>query len=607
MQKKQLIFTILFDVLFALGVIFTTLISIFILDILNGPFILLILDIVFLTALVIARVVLYKKKIYFRIIPFGVYLISFVLLTIFAHPITTKISIADYKDPTPTEVINIRDGSIRGLYNKDKSVKMYAGIPYAKPPLNELRFKAPVNPDKWEGVKDCYYFGPKSMQSVSSPVMDSVLDMYSEKGWHPSFDTKYVQEVSEDSLYLNVWAPSNAENLPVFVFIHGGSLSTGSSAYEDYNGETFAKNGVVMVTITYRLNVFGYFAHESLLQNDGTTGNYGLLDQIKALEWVKENISYFGGDPSNVTVGGESAGSSSVSALCISPLASGLFKRAIGESSSIVMNKPPHTFRSLEDAFKEGNKTLEEFKCKTVDDLRKIPADKLLKTVGHNQEMTNDGYCFRSDMSPKEIYQNKLNNEEALLNGYNVKEADAFYMPEFLLSPTNKKNIEERIASKTNKEVSKQIMEIYKDEINKNAFNAANEIMSVMWFIAPHHVWSNTALEADIPVYRYQFTKENGYYTTYHSGEMIYAYGNIARKNKPYAYNEADYNLSEKMVKYWTNFIKCGNPNGEDLPLWEEYNPNNSKPIMELGNNVSMFEDKYLKLYEVIKGYYEEI
>lgn len=582
----------------------------FILDILNGPVLLVVINNLLLVGALVATFILIRKKVYFKIIPFITYFISFAILLPLAKPIETDISIADYKNPTPTEVLTIRDGNIRGLYNKDKSVKMYAGIPYAKAPVGELRFKEPVNPDKWDDTRECFTFGPKSMQVVSSQLQDSILDIYAEKGWHPNFDTTYIQKVSEDSLYLNVWAPNTTKkDLPVLVFIHGGSLSTGSSAYVDYNGETFAKNGVVMVTITYRLNVFGYFAHEDLL-NEGehkTTGNYGLLDQIQALKWVNENIGYFGGDVNNITIAGESAGSSSVSALCLSPLAKGLFSKAIGESSSIVKSVPPHTFRSYESALETGHKIMEEFNCKTIDDLRKIPAETLLNTKYTNSAMCNDGYVFYEDLTPEEAYANKLNNETSLLNGYNVKEADAFYMPEYLLSPTNKENIEERLAQKLGDKVTaKKICEAYKDEIEKDAFSFANEAMSIFWFIAPHHYWSNTALDAGVNVYRYQFTKENGYYGTYHSGEMVYAYGNLARKNKSFAYNQKDYDLSDIMVKYWTNFAKYSDPNGTDnsLPKWNPYSPNDSKPIMELGENISMFEDKYLKFYQILDEYY---
>ena len=161
------------------------------------------------------------------------------------------------------------------------------------------------------------------------------------------------QDMSEDCLYLNIWRPHTEEtNLPILFYIHGGSLTSGTTGFDDYNGEEMARHGVIFINVAYRLGVFGFFANEELKNESSnhTTGNYGLLDQIKALQWVNDNAEYFHGDKSNITIAGESAGSSCVSALCTSPLAKGLFKRAIGESSSLAIKNPPHTYRNLDDA-----------------------------------------------------------------------------------------------------------------------------------------------------------------------------------------------------------------------------------------------------------------
>ena len=214
--------------------------------------------------------------------------------------------------------------------------------------------------------------------------------------------------------------------------------------------------------------------------------------------------------------------------------------------------------------------------------------------------MMLDGYALPKD--PYQVYAEGNNNEEALLSGYNVKEADAFVIPNFLLSPTNKKNIKERIANYTDQQCADAICELYKDEIEKDAFNVINEVFSIYWFIMPHHVWSNMAAQSAKThrVYRYQFTKENGYHTTYHSGEMIYAYGNLGLSPRQFAYDESDYALQDIMLNYWLNFAKTGDPNGEGLPTWEEYK-NNTDPVMELGENVGKIPDKYLKAYEIFE------
>ena len=350
-----------------------------------------------------------------------------------------------------------------------------------------------------------------------------------------------------------------------------------------------------MVTVAYRLGVFGYLAHDELLAEGGTTGNYGLLDQIKALRWVKENIAAFGGDPESITIAGESAGSSSVSAICVSPLAAGLFRYAIGESSSLVVEHgAPHTWRSLDEAKKVGAKVLKEFNCSSIAELRKVPAERLVKTATSNSGMCVDGYAFVED--PYETYVNHRNNEIALLNGHNVLEADAFVVPNYLFSPTNKNNIKERLVASFDEETANQIMTAYADKIEQDAFSAFNEIFSVYWFIYPHFSWSNAAYNAGSTVYRYQFTKENGYYGTYHGGEIVYAYGNLSRSTRQFAYNDSDRALSEKMVAYWTSFVKTGNPGAD----WSAYDPSNPIAVKELGVNLDMREDRYTKLYPIL-------
>ena len=354
-----------------------------------------------------------------------------------------------------------------------------------------------------------------------------------------------------------------------------------------------------MINIQYRLGVFGYFAHPDLAKEspNGTTGNYGLLDQIKALEWVNKNASYFGGDKNNITIAGESAGSSSVSALCSSPLAKGLFKRAIGESSSIVVKTPPHTYRKMEDALKTGQKIMDEMRCSSIEEMRKLSPEKLLTTKYSNSSMTLDGYALAK--APYDVYLAHENNESELLNGFNVLEADAFVVPNYLLSPTNKDNIHERLVESFDEEYATKIEELYKDKIEKDAFSAFNEIFSVYWFMHPHYSWRNAAIDAGVKVYSYQFTKENGFYGTYHSGELIYAYGNVKKSPYPYRYNQSDIDLSERMLNYWVNFVKVGDPNYEESMQWTPYFKSEGK-IMELGSNVGLIKDPYLDLYPII-------
>ena len=562
MSKKRIILEILFFIFLILifGLI------IFYLDLANGPLFLFILELIFIVSYLALRIIYLKAKFKKRLFLFLGFSLLTLIIIIFAKPSESFKNAVNYDNPDKTEILSIQNGKIQGVYNEAKDVEVYAGIPYAKPPVGDLRWKEPEDLDNWDGVLDCSQFKARSYQPINSEVTSSLVNMYAEGTWHPNYISNDIEPVSEDSLYLNIWKPNtNKTNLPILVYIHGGSLTTGSASFDDYNGEEMAKTGVIMVTISYRLGIFGYFAHQELINEskNKTTGNYGLLDQIKAIKWVHDNASYFGGDENNITVAGESAGSSSVSAICTSKLAKGLFNKAIGESSSLVVKKPPHTFRELSEALDTGNKIMNEFKAKNINELRNVPASKLVNTKYSNDRMTLDGYALSK--YPYDVYLDNENNEEILLNGYNVKEADAFVIPMYLFSPTNKKNIKDRLESVFDSNTTNKILNLYKKEIEEDAFSAFNEIISVWWFIYPHHSWSRAALNSNTKVYRYQFTKENGYYGTYHSGEMIYAYGNVYKSPYDYRYDESDILLSNKMLNYWSNFVKVGNPNSKNL------------------------------------------
>ena len=604
MNKKKR--HIAFWIAFPIGVLLLSAILIFYLDLANGSEVLLYLMVMNIVGLITASVVLINKKIGFRFIPWGVFVIVTSTLLSVAKPSIQAKSAAYYENPVKIETtLKLDAGELQGIYSKDKKVKIYAGIPYAEAPVGDLRWKEPQPVKPWKGVRDCTYFAPRAMQDDGSPVFNTLIDMYSEGGWHPDYKEHPLQDMSEDCLYLNVWAPIDATNAPVLVYIHGGSLESGSSGDDTTNGEALAKQGIVTVTIAYRLGVFGYLALPELAEEspNHTTGNYGLLDQIAAVKWVYDNIAKFGGDNTRITVAGESAGSSSVSAVCTTPLLRGknIVHQAIGESSSIVGKYPPHTFRSLKAAYKAGEKLKDEQGVKTLKELRAIKAEDLVKTATKHTSMTLDGYAL--DMMPYDVYKAGLNNEGALLNGYNVKEADAFIIPTYLLSPTNKDNILSRLEEFfDDKDFAKKVYDLYKDKIEADAFTAFNEIGSAYWFMYPHYQWSHLAAENGEDVYRYQFTKENGYHGSYHSGEIIYAYGNIARSGHGFAYNEKDYELEKTMTAYWANFVKTGNPNGESNPTWDLYEKGVEK-VMELGESVKMIDEKYVGLYDLFDTY----
>ena len=552
----------------------------------------------------IGMVFLIKKKWYIKVALILIMIIFVLIMFVSAAPLTQKLKAVSGDNLEKTAVVNVEGGQIQGVKTQDGTVEVYAGIPYAKAPIGDLRWKEPQDVEPWEGVKECLYFENRAMQASTNFMMNTLQDMYLEGGWHIDLKSTPDLPMSEDCLYLNVYKPTNATaNTPVLIYYHGGSLMSGTTAATDIYGVECAKQGVVFVTVAYRLGVFGYLALDELKAEspNNTTGNYGLLDQVKALKWVHDNISQFNGDVNNVTIAGESAGSSSVSALCSTPLAKGYFKKAIGESSSVVLQVPPHTFRTYEAAVKMGNDIKAEFNCTTLEELRALPAEELIKTKYSNSAMTIDGYALPK--SPYEIYRDGEQNEEILLNGVNAHEADPFVFLEYLFgTQPNLDNYKERLNSIFGEDTD-ALLALYPEiTTNKEANRVFNEIISAYWFVYPHQSWSTQAYTNSEKVYRYIFTKENGYMGTWHSGEIIYAYGNVKNERKSYRYDDSDLNLSNIMNSYFINFVKTGNPNGEGLPTWEEWNPSANK-ILELGENVSMVDDPYVFLYEFMKNF----
>ncbi|MBQ6465646.1 MAG: carboxylesterase family protein [Oscillospiraceae bacterium] len=521
------------------------------------------------------------------------------LLILFA--LTLKLGEAPYraipavsaKDPAVTEIVQVSQGKLTGVYNEDGSVEVYAGIPYAKPPVGELRWREPQEPESWEGVRACDTFAPMSMQQRNPAIVDSLTTIVAFHNFRYDPFKSFREPVSEDSLYLNIWKPAGeVKDAPVLFFIHGGSLQTGQPSYGEYNGESLAKQGVIVVNFGYRLNIFGYFASEELAAEspNGTTGNYGLLDQIAALRWVHENIAAFGGDADNITIAGESAGASSVGALCVSPLAKGLFRRAVAESSGITPVKPYHTFRAYDDALELGRKVLAEQGAANVQALRAIPAEKLLSSADPYNAMTVDGYAITEQ--PYLTYERGENNEEALLNGFNSHEADLFNF--FLKVSTG--NYDETLraifAGHTD-----EVEALYPAATDAEAKANVNTILSAAWFAYSHYDWSRCMTAQGKPVYEYCFTRANGGLSNNHGGEMPYVFGNLG--TQPYNYAPEDWTLSERMQRYWVNFARTGDPNGEGLPYWPTYAESPGRPL-KLDAKIEPVEDPYLKLYEII-------
>lgn len=541
------------------------------------------------------------------ILRFGSVLPFLILLTgilFLSQPPYRKIPAADYPNPQITDVVQIPQGELTGVVTQDGDVEIYAGIPFAKPPIGDLRFREPQNPEPWEGILACDTFAPKAMQAEGNVLFDSLVDLTFYHYFQINLHDNYREPMSEDCLYLNVWKPAgDISGLPVLVYIHGGSLVSGSSSYMEYRGQSLAQQGIVVVTVAYRLNIFGYLASEDLAAEspNGTTGNYGLLDQVKALQWVHDNIAAFGGDPDKVTIAGESAGASSVNALCVSPLTEGLFRYAIAESSGITAKVPYHTFRSFEEATEMGESIKEEFGVSDTADLRAVPAEKLLHTRYSNDSMTVDGYAIAEQ--PFLTYERGANHEQALLSGFNSHEADVFLLGR-KVDADNYIPVLSEVFGDYASEVAQQVPPRAQDPDYKifvdaggNAKGALNEAVSAAWFTYSHYNWSRLLAAQNKPVWEYTFTKWNPSLSSYHAGELPYVYGNLYRHD--WAYTKEDEELSALMQKYWVNFVKTGDPNAAELPEWKPF-AEDPEQVMELGTHVGMIRDPHMALYEII-------
>ena len=495
-----------------------------------------------------------------------------------------------------TDAVHVAQGDLTGVLTGDGQVEVYAGIPYAQPPVGPLRWKEPQPAGPWEGILKADHFAPMSMQTQNLPIYDSLVRIIGYHDYKISLSDNTREAASEDSLYLNIWKPAGkAEKLPVLVYVHGGSLQTGQPWYEAYSGEGLARKGVIVVNMGYRLGIFGFFADSELAAEsaNGTTGNYGLLDQICALEWVRDNISAFGGDPENVTLAGESAGSACVTALCTSPLAKGLFRRVIAESSTVTARRPAHSFRSMVDALKAGEETKARLGVKNVEDLRALPADRIVGELSAHHHLTVDGYALAE--TPWESYEKGAFNEEARLHGFNGHESEPF----ILFGQANRKNYEEKIRGLFSGEGAEQVLALYPAPTDPEAKRNWADIYSAFFFTYGHAVWERQA--SGIPSYEYFFTRKNGSLGDWHSGEEVYFYGNIPADSG--LYNEADRELSETMQRYFVNFIRTGNPNGEGLPEWPA-NTGAENRLLVLDGEIRMEKDPFSPLYPILDNEY---
>lgn len=466
-------------------------------------------------------------------------------------------------------VISTDQGEVKGVFNSETGIYSYKGIPFAKAPAGDLRWKAPQSVDEWEATFEATEFGAICMQGEPIP-----FSMWTQEFIAPAGN------MSEDCLNLNIWTKEGVvnSNRPIIVFIHGGGFSSGSGSVPIYNGENMAAKDVVFVTINYRVGILGFLAHPELTEEspNNVSGNYGLMDQIAALEWVQNNISNFGGDPNNVTIAGQSAGSFSVNYLVASPLASGLFQRAIAESGAALLPAARLTMdNTLSSAEERGLDADSSLGVSGVSELRELPADSILKAQGQFGAPVIDGYVI-----PDQIYtlfEEGNYNDVPLLTGWNEDEGFSFGPP-----PTAKQfrqNIQNQFG-----ENADEVLELFPAETDSAARRSQKDLSMLNTFGLQNWKWVQMQNETgNSPVYLYHFTRDVPYtdeqqdFGAFHTGEVPYAYNTLHTSDRPW--EVVDRVLAETMSSYWVNFAEDGDPNGEGLPQWPVAKPDDYQTI----------------------------
>jgi para-nitrobenzyl esterase len=459
-------------------------------------------------------------------------------------------------------------------------VRSFKGIPFAAPPIGELRWKPPQPVAPWQGVRQCDTFGPECPQAP-----------------YPAGSMYYSppQKQSEDCLYLNIWtAAKTNEKLPVMVWIHGGALTRGSGANRTYNGAALARKGVVLVTINYRLGPLGYLAHPELSAESpqGSSGNYGVLDQIAALKWVQKNIAGFGGDAKNVTIFGESAGSWSVNALVATPLAKGLFHRAIGQSGGSFgpMSYLKEDRGRLTAAEKVGAAFAKAAGADTLKALRSLPAEKIIDFFNNDTEGKKfrtspnvDGWVLPDEI--RNIFAQGKQNDVPVIVGSNANEMSTLTVPATV--PKTLVEYRKRIEPLYG-EATRDFDALYAVKSDEDVAAAYLGSLRDVTFTLPMRTWARMTATGRSKAYLYFFSHvppnaNSKYLGAYHAAEIAYVFNNLNPQNT--MLGELDRKLAEKMSTYWVNFAKTGDPNGKGLPKWTPYNEKD-ETYMDFGDVV---------------------
>lgn len=503
-----------------------------------------------------------------------------------------------HDDNTPVQT-KIENGTIEGFHDAGKDLHIYLGLPFAQPPVGRLRWQAPQPVEDWDGVLETKTFGPR-------PVQPDVFD-----------DMNFRSpRMSEDCLYLNVWTPvrPRSQTLPVLVYFYGGGFVAGDGSEPRYDGASMASQGMVAVTVNYRLNVFGFLAHPELTAEAPyeASGNYGLLDQNAALQWVRRNIAAFGGDPQKITIAGESAGSVSVSAQMGSPLSRDLIAGAIGESGAAI--NPTLFPIPLAHAEKEGLSFAQEAGRPALTDLRALSAEELLglysKSGRFGFPMALDGYFFPKTLV--EIFSAGEQAQVPLLLGWNSAETQGTDFMQDL--PYTQENYVKRVKEDYASDYE-EVLRLYPFGSERQIEASATALASD-WFIA-YSTWKWFDLHrkhSAQPVYRYLYSKirpplvdqsrGSGQATVekeddverpkplgaVHACEIEYCLGNLSLV-KDYAWTQEDFQVSTVMPGFFANFILTGNPNGDHLLQWPAAQADDPKPPVMIIDVTSRAED----------------
>jgi para-nitrobenzyl esterase len=493
-------------------------------------------------------------------------------------PFFSEAQQAENQNAFPVQ-LTIANGTIEGEFDIKTNIQSFKGIPFAQPPVGDLRWKAPQPLTNWNGVKQTKKFGPRAIQS----------NVFGDMGFRSD-------GMSEDCLYLNVWSPakSTSEKLPVLVYFYGGGFAAGDGSESRYDGENMAKKGIVTLTVNYRLGIWGFFSHPELTKEspNHASGNYGLLDQNAALKWVQANISKFGGDPKRVTIAGESAGSIAVSAQMASPLSKGLIAGAIGESGGSIF--PTLAPVPLAEAEKTGLEYAQKIGATSLKNLREMSTLELYqKSLGSSLgvfKTTIDGYFLTKTLP--ETFEAKQQAMIPLLLGWNSEEMTyrALTAGKDISNETYIQKVKELYGKKAD-----EVLKLYPTGTLEVTEQSATDLSGDRFIAYSTWKWFDLHRKNSTqPVYRYYYThprpemrdnsleaglaggviKKNSNTPkapipkgAVHSAEIEYAMGNLAG-NKDYAWTESDYAVSETMLNYFANFIKTGNPNGDKLPVW---------------------------------------